>query len=259
MDVIAEINRRYNQTFTPESRFYRWTSALAIKDFQEDTFFVEGYEHSNASVDDFYRKPIRRNLRSTDLEHPGLGVTDCPAADFRVHGPLNIEMKLGDVLERGGKMYLYLSSGANCWYLTVPKGKKLPIQLEQGDPLLAKLGVVYNRIVGETDPSIKLHEWKQESTPFWLSTLYRKIGKNCERQPSLIEYSFDTDLLALRKKVIVEGTDEAMALGSVVSRILLKHPEISRIVIPRGWRTGVLEERLVEFGLEEKFRVDNFI
>jgi hypothetical protein len=234
MDVIANINKLYKQKFTRDSLFYRWQHPHHFIDEKDGKFFVTGNPHSNAAVDDIYKKPVRHNFRATSLDDPvGLGVLDCPAADFRVEGPLNLEIRLGDALDIGGKLYLYLMCGPNSWYITIPKGQRLPAMIFKGDMDLAKLGVAYNRVLNSVDAVINVVDWLEDDSNFFKVLFYQRKNEECKRPPYQTDFTIEQDgMISIQKYRPAGRLDEAQIIGASVLNILMKHPELKGANLP---------------------------
>lgn len=95
--------------------------------------------HSGYTADDALAYRPRR-IRASDLKDPSLNVMAGSDARNSVRGyakedHVTVQMRLGDFLDRGGKVYTDVSSfadrgeAASALIVTLPKGRKVPVQI----------------------------------------------------------------------------------------------------------------------------------
>jgi hypothetical protein len=258
MDIIKRVNRKYKQNFTRDSKFYRWQQPHYFLDEKDGIFFVGGKEDSASSVEDIYHRPVRE-VWANSLKDPGLGVTYGYCQDFARYGPYNLEIMLNDVLDAGGKLYRREGTFDDAWYLTIPRGKKIPIGIHKGDVELAKLGVAYNRALNELgiNTCIYLLDWPHDESEIPEAILCERINRKCGAPKYRLEYALE-DLRPqrfewlLKEDVVVKtGVDYAptklrvvqlkskgklekrKVIACLMLNVLLRHPEIETLEVSR--------------------------
>ena len=133
--ITLELMRK--RGLTPDTRLYRWVEPKHL-DLERQT--IAGNPSSFGTVDDPYTmlqggKSILR--KSRDLG-PSLNVTEVPFSSRSWRGPemVQVSIRLGDVLEQGGRIYPDLGligmPGAKPLLVTLPQ-KAIPFRFEEVD------------------------------------------------------------------------------------------------------------------------------
>ena len=103
-----------------ESILYRYTNAHHLKTDESGDTYVEANENSQEIVVDHYAQG-----HSMPASEFGPGLAFALSKDSRFKSPDRrcISVRLGDILDQGGKLYQDQSSGEpSSWFLTMPKG-----------------------------------------------------------------------------------------------------------------------------------------
>ncbi|MBI5391236.1 hypothetical protein HZB02_07135 [Candidatus Woesearchaeota archaeon] len=249
MDILTFVNQRYTwreKPFTRDTLFYRWQSPIFTLDEKEGRFYIAGNPCSGSPIFDIYaakRKDRSKSIRGKSLADPGIGVTDCFVGDYSTHGTLNLQMRLGDVLDVGGKIYPYDLAGPNEWYLTIPQGQTVSViphacqskvsEFDLQPVTLAKLGVAYNRVTaGLGFLCINVCNWQDEHHENFKAKLYEKEGIDWTETSSL-EYEIKSGRMVIRGQTHHSTMDSSVIGSALLSRMMLKHPEQTQICAPK--------------------------
>lgn len=231
--------------FNENSKFYRVTNPEYIVGKTDDgRYLIRGNPESIVTVDDLYEN--KENTRASSLE-PGINVMSKPSDKYNSHGELMVEVRLGDMLTQGGKIYKDRGSGSHrAWYLTVPEDVLIPIEIhtemDQGLEDKIELGILYNEQITVMSGLVDLYqpnsEFAEETQAYFqekLNDTWRMVGnvffEIAERRLTLKPVKLESADMPREKKIL-----NVMVLG-----ILLKNSEIENIEFPDGSSMAVSE------------------
>ena len=110
-----------NEDLNANTVLYRYTNSHHIKTAEDGSTFIEANPDPPEIVVDHYGQGHSILAREFG---PGLAFTVSKENRFKSPEKKCISIRLGDILDQGGKLYQDKSSGEpNSWFLTMPKGR----------------------------------------------------------------------------------------------------------------------------------------
>lgn len=224
------------QGWAKDKEFFRAMGPLFIVGKNANQFLIEGNPCSTVAVSDPYNGISR--TRASALPEPGINVTDYPSMGYRHHERLFVKIKLFAILDAGGLPYPDVgSTDRQSWYLTIPRGKTIPVEIVEGSTYLANIGVAVNEIERRIGGEIDLYEWNfrvkdWDIPPFdaFRAVFQKKLDDTHFVQSGGFHYNVDGQILRILE--IPQEKNGGSIVDASILNILLKHPDISEIILP---------------------------